>query len=69
MAAACPECGRPAELPRITPELLYFECHEGGAPERALTLPNGDFVFAHRGQICAMAPGDWQRFERLRETL
>lgn len=55
-------------LPRITPELLYFESHESGAPDRKLLLPDGDFAFAHRGSIYAMAPSEWQRFENMREN-
>lgn len=50
-------------LPAMTPELLWFESHATGAPERAVPLPNGDMAFAHRGAVHAMPEADWRRFE------
>lgn len=67
-AAACPDCGRPAELPTITPELLHFECYKTKAPQPTLIMPNGDLVFAHRGHIYAMPPECWLQFEQMREA-
>ena len=49
-------------LPTMTPELLWFESHEHGAPARAVTLPDGAVAFAHRGAVCAMPEADWRRF-------
>lgn len=50
-------------LPRMTPELLWFESFVTGAPERAVTLPSGDVVFAHRGRCVTMPEADWCAFE------
>jgi hypothetical protein len=50
-------------LPRISPELLWFESHEHGAPARALVLPNGDVVFAHRQVVYVMPEPEWRQFE------
>lgn len=50
-------------LPRVTPELLWFEAFTTGAPERAVALPDGDVVFAHRGRVCAMRDEEWRQFE------
>ena len=55
-------------LPTMTPELLWFESHEHGAPERAVTLPDGAVVFAHRGGVCAMPEADWQRFRAFQQA-
>jgi hypothetical protein len=49
-------------LPTITPELLWFESHTTGAPERAVVLPNGDVAFAHRGAVHAMPEALWRQF-------
>jgi len=50
-------------LPRVTPELLWFESFTTGAPERAVALPDGDVVFAHRGRVCAMRDEDWRQVD------
>jgi hypothetical protein len=50
-------------LPRITPELLWFETFTHGAPARAVALPNGDVVFAHRQVVHAMPEPEWRQFE------
>ena len=50
-------------LPTITPELLWFESFTTGAPQCAVTLPNGDKAFAHRGAVFAMPEADWWQFE------
>jgi hypothetical protein len=66
MAAACPNCGRPAELPRMTPEMLYFRCAFVEPPERVVRLPGGDVVFAFDGTVYAMREADWPHFEQMR---
>lgn len=50
-------------LPRITPELLWFESYPQGAPVRAVALPNGDVAFCHRQVVHAMPERDWRQFE------
>lgn len=49
-------------LPTITAELLWFESFTHGAPERAVTLPNGDVAFAHRDAVHAMPEAEWRQF-------
>ncbi len=55
-------------LPTITPELLWFESHEHGAPERAVTLPNGDVAFCHREVVMAMPAANWRQFEAYQQA-
>ena len=55
-------------LPHITPELLWFESFTTGAPERALTLPNGDVAFCHRDAVMAMPPDEWQQFQAYQQA-
>ena len=55
-------------LPTITPELLWFESHEHGAPERAVTLPNGDVAFAYRGAVHAMPEAKWRQFQAYQQA-
>ena len=53
----------PRGLPRMTPEMLWFEAAEHGVPERAVRLPDGCVAFAHRGVVCAMPEAEWAHFE------
>lgn len=46
----------------MTAELLWFEAAEHGAPVRAVALPGGVMVFAHRNVVCAMPEAEWWRF-------
>ncbi len=55
-------------LPPITPALLHFESFTHGAPERAVTMPNGDVAFAHRGAVCAMPEPEWLRFRAFQQA-
>ena len=55
-------------LPTITPELLWFESHEHGAPERAVTLPNGDVAFCHREAVHAMPEANWRQFQAYQQA-
>ncbi len=55
-------------LPTITPELLWFESFTHGAPERAVTLPNGDVAFAHRDAVHAMPEAEWRQFRAYQQA-
>jgi len=55
-------------LPTITPELLWFESHEHGAPERAVTLPNGDVAFCHREVVMTMPEANWRHFRAYQQA-
>jgi hypothetical protein len=62
-----PTSTKGGSLPTITPELLHFESHEYGAPERAVAMPGGAVVFAHREAIYAMPEADWLRFRAFQQ--
>lgn len=57
------------ELPRISPELLYFEAvHDGVWPRVAATMPDESLAFAHREVIYAMSPDEWMHFNEMRRA-
>lgn len=64
----CPSCGRPAELPSITPELLFFRAGRQGAalPWAAAFLAPDRRAIAFEGTIYAITEDDWCRFEQMR---
>lgn len=66
--SVCPSCGRPAELPSITPELLFFRAGRQGAalPRTAAFLPPDRRAIAFEGTIYAITEDDWRRFEQMR---
>lgn len=67
-----PECDAAAlarELPRISPELLYFEAVRDGVwPRVAATMPDESRAFAHREVIYAMSPDEWMHFNAMRRA-
>ena len=73
-AAACPDLvhadelkALARELPRISPELLYFESVTDGVwPRVAATMPDESLAFAHRKVIYAMTPDEWMHFNAMR---
>ncbi len=62
-----PTSTKGGSLPTITPELLWFESFTHGAPERAVTMPDGRMAFAHRGAVCAMPEPEWRRFQAFQQ--
>ncbi len=63
-----PECDA-AELPRISPELLYFEAvNDGVWPRVAARMPDESLAFAHREVIYAMSPDEWMQFDSMRRV-
>lgn len=56
------------ELPRISPELLYFEAVADGGrwPQVAAKMPDERLAFAHRDVIYAMTPDEWMHFNAMR---
>lgn len=57
------------ELPRITPELLYFEAVDDGVwPRVAARMPDESLAFSHRDVIYAMTPDDWMHFNEMRRA-
>lgn len=76
-AAACPDLsdedavrGLARELPRISPELLYFESVQAGGqwPRVAAKMPDETLAFAHRDVIYAMTADEWMHFEAMRKA-
>ncbi len=64
MAAAC------RDLPRISPELLYFEAvHDGVWPRVAAVMPDESRAFAHRETIYAMTADEWMHFDAMRRAV
>ena len=75
MAAACPESDAAGiaslarELPRISPELLYFEAVDDGVwPRAAVRMSDESLAFAHRDRIYAMTPDEWMHFNAMRRA-
>lgn len=68
MAAACADCGRPVELPRLSPEVLYFEVSVTSGserPNRAVVMPDESYAVAWRGVIYRMTPEDWRQYQEM----
>lgn len=68
-AAACPACGQSKQLPRITPERLFFL--SGPSMSRFAVMPDGSggelYVIAVEGAIHTIRPGEWAHYQRLCE--
>lgn len=61
MAAACPD------LPRMTPELLWFLSSGGDeVPEQRVILPDGTIAFAFAAVIYVMTADEWWHFDMMR---
>lgn len=76
-AAACPDLldedavkALARELPRISPELLYFETVAAGGqwPRVAAKMPDDTLAFAHKNVIYAMTADEWMHFEAMRRA-
>lgn len=76
-AAACPDLSDEdavrtlaRELPRISPELLYFEAVQAGGqwPRVTAKMPDETLAFAHRDVIYAMTADEWMHFEAMRRA-
>lgn len=59
MAAACPLCGRPAALPRLSAEELLFRSPTG--LPLAAAMPDGSMAVALSGVIYALPADEWAR--------
>ncbi len=59
MAAACPLCGQPAKLPRLSAEELLFRCSRG-LPVAA-AMPDGSMAVALAGVIYVVPADEWTR--------
>ncbi len=68
--AVCPACGQSVELPRITPEMLFFKASKEGAalPAVASFMPDGSRAVAFAGVIYAMPADEWARFLEMRRN-
>lgn len=68
--AVCPTCGRSGELPRITPEMLFFRASAEGValPEVASYLPDESRAVAFAGVIYAMPADQWAHFKKMRRN-
>lgn len=66
MAAACPLCGQPATLPRLSAEELLFR--SSVAFPLAVAMPDGSMAVAVAGVIYAMPADEWQRALAMREA-
>jgi hypothetical protein len=64
MAAACPLCGQPATLPRLSAEELLFR--SPAVFPLAVALPDGSMALAVAGVIYAMPSEEWTRFQTMR---
>lgn len=66
---ACPTCGKPKELPRISPERLFFLC--GASALRFAVMPDGSggdlYVLAVEGVIHVITPSHYAHYQRLCE--
>lgn len=65
----CPTCGSAsAQLPRITPEMLFFRTGKAGAalPSVAVVMPDESRAFAFDGVIYQMSAGEWHHYESMR---
>lgn len=67
-AVPCPICGHAPELPRITPEMLYFRSTQSELPKLGATMPDGCYAVAFAGVIYAMKPEDWAHYERMQRA-
>lgn len=58
------------ELPRISPELLFFRAQAEGAalPVVAVFLPPDDRAVAFGGVIYAMRAAEWAHYEAMRRN-
>lgn len=60
----CPTCGKPKELPRMSPERLFFLC--GASMSRFASMPDGSggelYVIAVEGVIHTIRPGEWAHY-------
>jgi hypothetical protein len=67
-ASACPTCGSPSQLPRITPEMLFFRAGQSGAalPSVAAVMPDESRAVAFDGVIYQMPAADWHHYESMR---
>lgn len=66
-ASVCPACGKPKELPRITPERLQMLC--GNAVTRFAVMPSADgadlYVVAVQNVIHVITPEHFAFYQRL----
>lgn len=64
MSAACPTCGQPKQLPRITSKRLFFVC--GASMSRFAVMPDGSggelYVIAVEGVIHTIRLGEWAHY-------
>lgn len=64
---ACPTCGKPKELPRISPEQLLLIC--GNTVTRFAVMPDGDgndlYVVAVQGAVHVITPSDFAFYQAL----
>lgn len=67
-SAACASCNGSRELPRITPEMLFFRAGASGAalPSVAALMPDESRAVAFDGVIYQMHAADWTHFEEMR---
>ena len=68
--AVCPACGRSKELPRITPEVMFFRASREGValPEVALIMPDETRAVAFDGVIYAMPGDQWAHYLTMRRN-
>lgn len=67
-ADACPTCGQPKQLPRITPERLFFKAGASGEalPIVAAMMPDGSRAVAFGGVIYSMPEVEWAHYLQMR---
>lgn len=60
LVVRCPVCGHVPELPRMTPELLWFRA--GASARRGAVMPDGRWAVLAGDLIVSLSDEEWRHY-------